>query len=184
MIDEALDFIYTRLKEYLESLEEFTGDIKFDNIGSIDSIKDKIILSLINVSEEKVMKNTPHYEKVNDRVFKREPPVFVNIYLLITFGVEDYKSNLTQLSKTIEYFQESHVYTVNKFPELAAVGIKRLMFDLMTVDFEQVYNLWSVLGGSLYPFLMYRVRVLKIEKGDKQPSAPILEIDTEARRLD
>jgi len=50
-----------------------------------------------------------------------------------------------------------------------------LVLDLQQVSFEQMNHIWSISGGSQFPSLLYKVRLVKIQPQDEVEGP---EIDT------
>ena len=73
--------------------------------GGENPIEQKVVLSLVNIEEEKRLKNTPPYKKQNGEVEFINPPVYVNLYLLFSANFDNYNNALIRLSRVIEFFQ-------------------------------------------------------------------------------
>lgn len=69
-------------------------------------LQDKIILTIVNIEEEKTLKNNPHYVKQGDVIQKRNPTLFLNLYILISCAADDYETALTKISNVIAFFQQ------------------------------------------------------------------------------
>ena len=61
-------------------------------------------------------------------------------------------------------------------------SIDRLVFDLHNLSFEQLNHLWSVLGGTYVPSVLYKVRLVKIQADNTLDAPPIrtIKVDTGA----
>ena len=83
-------------------------------------------------------------------------------------STDDYIEGLKQLSKVIGFFQARNVFTKEAFPLLASIdpAIEKLVVELYSYSFEQMYNFWSVIGTSYLPSVLYKVRVLKIQENE------------------
>lgn len=172
MLLPALEFIS-------KSLEKYINDANVDvAIQSARKLADPgnpagIVISLINVQEETSLKNTSHVRRTPLGTEYVEPPVFVNLYLLFAFDFAKYDTGLAHLSKTIEFFQARRWFGAessspgNPFPP----DLEKLTFEMVNLGFEELNNLWSVLGGTYLPSAVYKVRLLRIQ-GSAAIAAP------------
>lgn len=175
MIFQALNYI---TDELAFELGLGTSEVNLANLQKIQEKKDQgLVISLLNVEEEGTLKNTPHYIRKNNQVFYKEPPIYLNLNILLAFEFQDYGTSLQRLSETVEYFQSRRWFTSenerveNQFPE----GIHKLIIDLQSMNYEQMNHIWSISGGAHFPSLMYKVRMVKISS-DAEIAGP--EIDT------
>jgi hypothetical protein len=136
-----------------------------------------LYLSMVNIKEEKTLKNLPNYVR-NDatlRVSYENAPVFVNVQILVTATHTEYTNALTALSRVIRFFQFRNVFTqdnvvpnsittssvpINPLDQLESF---KLIFDLYSPTMEEVNHLWGTLGGKQYPFVMYLLRMLDLK---------------------
>lgn len=141
-----------------------------------------VYISLVNVEEEKVLKNTRHSLRNNDQTVYQQPPVFLNLYILFSFEFANYSTSLLHLAQTIERFQSKPVFSsgnetaTNPFP----AGLERLIFDFHNQSFEQLNHLWGVLGGAYFPSVLYKVRMVKIQLDETiaGPEITRIQVDT------
>ena len=92
MVRNALKFIQDSLNQYLNSKETRDDDaVVLDNVAKIESwndskaddLKDKVIITLVNVEEEKTLKNGPTVTRLDDRnLWTHNPAIHVNLYVL------------------------------------------------------------------------------------------------------
>ena len=82
MIYEALQIISEQLDNYLTS-EGLSNLVKLENIALIettaensDKLNGKVILTMINLDEEKTLKNLPNYKVINKQNTEyKNPPI-------------------------------------------------------------------------------------------------------------
>jgi hypothetical protein len=55
------------------------------------------------------------------------------------------------------------VFTPGSYPNLD-IRIQKLITDLYTVNFEQLNQIWSILGGKYLPSVLYKVRQITIDE--------------------
>ena len=178
--------IYETLQILKEQVELYLVDAGLDkavileNIalwesGSEDAtkVKDKVVISLINLDEETTMKNSPHFKIKDDRVDYENPPVNMNLYILISGNRNSYDKSLQSISKTIEFFQGKRLFTSsNTVYNRTNVAFDVLDFfkfhvQLYTPGFEQLNNIWGTLGGRQLPAVMYKVQIVQIKRNKK-----------------
>lgn len=173
-------------------------DIILHNIAAMEGdtqgdLNNKIIISLVNTEEESTLKNTNHVSSTLNGIKYSEPPVFLNLYILIctTLGqdLQDaYEFALHRLSLVIRFFQTKKNFTVKNSPFTSISSdanisqeIKdelKLNVELYTLTFEQINHLWGSLGGKQVPFAMYKVRLVRIKEDTSIIAPPIEEIYT------
>jgi len=195
MIHQALRFLTESINDYLNqqagTIISPTRMAHLTNVAAGDSvaIPDRSIgISLVNIEEERVFKEQrTTYVNEFGRAELRNPELKLNLYVLITANftreegdpTEDYVEGLKQLSQVIEFFQGKNVFTNENSPYLASLdpNIQKLIVEFYSYSFEQMYNFWSVLGANYLPSILYKVRLLNIQKREVQSiSAPIEKI--------
>lgn len=169
MIHSALEFLTYELNDYIR-LRIGELDQRRVHLSSVASelggimIPDKSLgMSLINIEEERTHKDQIS-TKINmaGKVEKINPEIKLNLYILITANFQnqpgdestsDYIDGLKQLSYVISFFQSKNVFTTDNSRSLAAfdLNLKKLVVELYSNSFGQIYNFWSVVGGKYMP---------------------------------
>ena len=184
MINDAIEFTRKEIRDYLRVSD--TDIIA----GNIHVLKDNanqlgVYLSLINLEEECTLKNTSHYVRRNGNVEYQEPPVYLNAYLLCVSNFENYDMSLLRLSQTIKLFQGKHVFSsenqtaTNPFP----ASLEKLIFDFYNLNFEQLNHLWGVLGGTYLPAVLYKVRMIKVQRDESIAGSEVTTIQVNTNLL-
>lgn len=175
MIKRTLEYL---TEELIFGLGLDMADVKLDNLKKIQEDNAQgLIISLLNVEEESTLKNSPHFIRKNNQLLYKEPPVFLNLNILMAFEFEDYGTSLQRLEETVDYFQGKRWFsaenerTENPFPD----GVHKVVLDLQQLNFEQMNHIWSISGGSQFPSLLYKVRLVKIQPHEEVEGP---EIDT------
>lgn len=185
MIADALDFVRGELKAYIDNNlpAGISVNVQIENIANLETdsnnLEDSVLISLVNVEEESSFKNVRTYRKNNlaGKVDYINPPVFVNLYVLfscslsVAFSNERYRNALTRLGLIIQFFQSKRCFTLknspNSFlsnlPDEKSTNDFKLIMDIYTLTFEQINHLWGSLGGKQVPFVMYKMRLVKIQ---------------------
>ncbi len=180
MIKPALEYL---IEELASGLGLEVTEVVLDNLQKLQEKKAQgIIISLLNVEEEFALKNTPHYIRRNNQLFYKEPPVYLNLNILLAFEFDDYGTSLQRLSETVEFFQVNKWFTAesqrpaNLFPQ----GLHKLILDLQQMNFEQLNHIWSISGGAHFPSLLYKMRLIKIQPQSEieGPEIDTIQLDT------
>ena len=182
MIDTSLDFLSKILDTHLRNVSSATDQMAHlshvaDDRGVV--IPDKSIgVSLVNIEEERIFKDqSVHFINQDGVVEKRNPEIKLNLYVLMSANYlnqdqsdgatdDDYIEGLKQLSNVISFFQARNVFTPDSYPLLASIDpkIQKLVVELYSYTFEQMYNFWSVVGTKYLPSVLYKVRLLTIQE--------------------
>lgn len=173
MINETLKFLADEVNKYL-SLKLGLNTDPLLVIGNVAKAFDgdtpgtkglvnKAILSLVNVEEDRIAKQQENFTKTETGVIYKNPPVYLNIYVLFAVNRNEYDDSLKLLAHIIQFFQYQHVFNPISHPALDS-KIKKLIIDLYSLNFEQVNHLWSTLGGKYMPSVLYKIRQLTIDE--------------------
>jgi hypothetical protein len=139
-------------------------------------LRDRLYLSMVNMKEEKSLKNLPNHVRNGTTltVTYENPPVYLNFQILVTATHSNYENALLLLSRAISFFQHKNVLTQdNVAPSSLIMNIPaqdmdlletfKLVFDLYSPTMEEVNHLWGTLGGKQYPFVIYIMRALDLK---------------------
>lgn len=171
MLDKALLFITNHLNRNLKMTYGLAEDIVIPGSlinldGSItNTIENKVIVSIINLEQEKMVKHSGGYvSDAKERYGKISPPVFLNLYVLISanYNAENYLEALKVLSAVIRFFQSSTVFTSNAYPDLDST-IDQLTFEIYNIPVQELSNIWSGIGAKYVPSIVYKVRMICIQ---------------------
>lgn len=180
MIKRTLEYL---TEELAFGLELDISDVNLDNLKKIQEDNAQgLIVSLLNVEEESTLKNSPHFIRKNNQLLYKEPPVFLNLNILMAFEFEDYGTSLQRLGETVDFFQSKRWFTAenareeNPFPE----DVHKLILDLQQLNFEQLNHIWSISGGTQFPSLLYKVRLVKIQPEDETEGPEINSIQLDS----
>ncbi|MBA4408112.1 MAG: DUF4255 domain-containing protein [Bacteroidota bacterium] len=176
MIYEALQIISEQLDNYL-SAAGLGNLVTLENIAMIETSNDnsnkldnKVVLTLLNLEEETTLKNLPNYKVIDKTTTEyRNPPVHLNLFLLISGNCNSYSDSLRSISKTIEFFQgkkiftsENTVYEIKE--DFDVLGHFKLITELYTPSFEELNHVWGTLGGRQLPSVIYKIQLVEIDQ--------------------
>jgi hypothetical protein len=137
-------------------------------------------MSLLKLEEEATLKNTPHFKIQNDKTEYKNPPVHLNLYLLISANCETYDKSLRSISKVIEFFQGKKVFTsANTVYDRTNVSFDvldnfKFILELYTPSFEELNNVWGTFGGRQLPSVIYKIQLIQIEQDKKLASSEVI----------
>ena len=199
MITHALIILQNELDKHLETnYSADPGNVVLKNMaegfeggtGNGAVPRGKLVFTIVNIREEKALKNLPNYVR-NNVTLKAEyenPPVFLNFMLLVCATHPLYDGATIYLSRAIRFFQHKHVFTQDNVapnslifnaPEnpLDQLETFKLILDLYSPSMEEVNHLWGTLGGKQYPFVLYMLRMLDLKfKAVQSESGLITEV--------
>jgi hypothetical protein len=180
VIDKALDFLCRQVNQYLLLKLDPAPEtaILLFNVSQLGSDTDaaddtkNAFLTLVNIEEDRISKSQENYVRKNDRIVFQQPKVHLNLYLLFSANL-DYTESLKRISLIIQFFQHRSVFTPLTSPSLPA-GIDELILDLYTANFQDLNNLWGVMGSRYLPSVMYKMRLITISEDLEQGDAGLV----------
>jgi hypothetical protein len=183
MISHALTIVKNELDRHLATFGGTTPHAELGNVGEVagatsgnGSARSKVLLSVVNIQEERTLKNGPTYVRDDAalRVRYENPPTFVNLAVLVTATHTKYDDALLALSRALVFFQFRNVFTQeNVDPQSLTDGAPvndldrlvefKLIFNLWSPTLEEVNDIWGMLGGKQFPFALYSMRMLELK---------------------
>lgn len=171
MFNEAVTLIVNDLNAYLESIGTGPDEDRAvkGNIARFDEgtgLEEKVVATVVNITEEATFKNSAHFERDGTRTRYRNAPAFLNLFLLFSVTHKDHGAALSRLSQVVTFFQGKNVFTMLNTPVPEQVDLAadiRVTMELFALTFEQVNYLWASLGGKQMPFVLYKVRMVRIQ---------------------
>lgn len=181
MIHSSLSFLTNELNTYikLRTDDPDTNRVFLTSVatesGGIVIPDSSLGLSLINIEEERIFKDQ-RSTAINEegQAQHLNPEVKLNLYILISANFQDktgqqeddYYEGLKQLSYAISFFQSKNVFTADNTPSMSKYdsAIKKLIVELYSYSFEQLYNFWTVVGTKYLPSVLYRVRLVRFQE--------------------
>ena len=198
MLRTAFEFLSEELNAYLkrkdpvnfgnQEIVVISSLMNPDNTFAITtegSDPSKIILTLINLEEDRIADSQYNYRRTEDRIEVINPPVNINAYVLFSVFANNYATALRLLSYVISFFQGNQVFTEDQYPQLNAKvannkpwqKVEKLLVIPHSSTFEQQNNLWATLGAKYMPSVIYKVKTMSfIDLEPKMEAPPITEI--------
>ncbi len=186
MIYETLQILQEQLENYF--IEVGLGKIiALENIALLESGNDdakkldgKVVLSLLKMEEETTLRNIPSYKIKDGKTEYRNPPVHLNLYLLIAANCDTYDKSLRSISKVIQFFQGKKLFTsTNTVYNRTNVAFDifdyfKFILELYTPSFEELNNVWGTLGGRQLPSVIYRIQLIQLEQDKKLSTSKVI----------
>lgn len=198
MIDKLVEYIIAAVNQDFDDPTTTTEPkVVAGNIAFIDafqdtsatSTNDKLIATVVNIAQEGALRNIPFSRaSTSDEgvpmVRERSPEIWLNIYLLFGANRIEYLNALNDISRVIGFFQRKHVFTPAELDVLAGsevtgnavedlANVDRLIFDIYSMTFEELNQLWSIMGGKYIPSVLYKVRLALIQEALDVTARPI-----------
>ena len=186
MIYEALQIISEQLDNYL-SAAGLTNLVVLENIALLetssenrDKVNGKVVLTLLNLEEETTLKNLPNYTVINHATAEyRNPPIRLNLFLLISANCNTYVNSLRSISKTIAFFQGKTIFTSentvyeNK-EDFDVLEHFKFITMLYTPSFEELNHIWGTLGGRQLPSVIYKIQLIEIDRKELTSAGKVI----------
>lgn len=159
--------------------------VKLD-VPDKDNLSEGVYIGLLYTEEEKTLRNSTYlqtYYKKDDPsaiegYHKVNPKLYLNLYVLILSVSDTYTEALKHISCVISAFQKKSVfvklqkteYDEEKQEEVVVTvqndfgnkyaSLEKMVFEINTLTFEQNNSLWQTLGGKIYPYIIYKVKMV------------------------
>ena len=162
MIHNVLTVIAQQLNEFMRNELNLSEDMVVVN-SLVDlkgdpnmQIENRVCLFLQRIEEEKVAKSGGFQANPG-----MAPPVRVSLHIVFAANFPDpnYLEALRFISLVLEFFQGHGTFDRSNAPGLPP-GLDKLTFDLADLDYQEMNNLWSLIGAKYIPSLVYKVRML------------------------
>ena len=194
MIRTALEFLSDELNLYLKRKDPtnfgnvdtvvLSGLMKPDGTFALPTNQGdenfKVIVTLINLEEDRIAESQMYYQKINDKIQVVNPPVNLNAYVLFSVLATNYLTALRLLSYVISFFQSNASFDSVQYPQINAKvdalhpwqKVGKLLITLHPITFEQQNNLWAALGAKYMPSVIYKIRTISFTDLEPKTEAP------------
>jgi hypothetical protein len=180
---DVLTILQMNLQTALDELQTIPGDADFDNVvvGNIafadngnnrqPDIANRIVITLLKTEEEYALKNQPAYRRhpVTGNLEQINPPVSLNLHVMVTANNPDYHRALSFLSRTIGYLQYQRVFTETNSDSPAGILRYNFNINMMSPGFEQLNHIWGIMGGKHLPSVFYKLQLTEIQYVPDEP---------------
>jgi len=117
MIAHALTIIRNEIRRHLGEAYDIADPANLVSLGNIAEIlatdgsaREMLVLSVVNIREDKSLRNVPRASVTPDEVHEN-PPVFLSLTLLVSATHAKYTDALLAVSHVLRYFQSQPVFT-------------------------------------------------------------------------
>lgn len=161
MIGDVLSFISDKLNEYLGSfydLPETLVALGAPGTEEPEEGMNRMLISLLNVEREGAAGFAAGYSKDSSgRVEKKSPAWHINLYMVIAAVYEDkrYADGLRMLSMAVRFLQGESGFVLP--------GGQKFTLEFVSLNIQELTNVWSILGGKYYPSVVCKVRMLTFD---------------------
>lgn len=186
MLYESMHILKEQLDSYFRDIG-LNRTTELQNIALWESgndeesrLNEKLVVTLLRLEEEATLKNSPHVKVNENKSEYRNPPLHLNLYLLIVANFKNYDTSLISISKVIEFFQGKKVFTSsNTVYNRDNVAFEilddfRFILEIYSPSFEELNNIWGTLGGRQMPSVIYKVQLIQIERDKKLAESKII----------
>ena len=173
MLDVAVSFLAEQFNAYLirrigsTTLGKVVPGGIVDETGKLAIATGTIALSIVNIEEERVMREQlPARVMVGGREMTLQPELRLNLTLLFAARMANYDMTLKALSNVLTFFQAFPAFAAEDSPSLDP-RIGKIVMELHSVGAETLNQLWAALGAKYQPSVLYRARLVTIQ--DQEP---------------
>lgn len=196
MISESLNVIVELINVFI-SPSSTDDPLLLSNISKYNdgnefsaALNDKLILSIVNIEEDRVAKSPENYVKENSMIRYKNPAIPINLTVLFAATHGDYEQAIMLIEKVVRFFQVKNVFTPANTPELSTINevnginIEKIIFEWVNLNLEQVNQLWTTLGGHYMPSFVMKMRMFTIDEQQIQKEGlPVKEITESFGRI-
>jgi len=196
MINKVLDATAKYLRDNLPS--EYSIDVA--PVPKENSAEEReIVITLIRIEEETSRKAQYPYrtEMVRDDTvlpdhvrkasYPIQPPLSVNLEILISSHAKDYSRALSQISAVIDLMNsmKANIKFDQKLDKDSEEILDTINASMMTLTLEQTLSLWQTLKGTVAPAVMYKLRMITVKwEKDKKETDPVRRVLAKPRMYD
>lgn len=160
-----LSQLSSSLSDYLRRtfrLEDDLVSIRPLNNETLSATSGRIYLTLVNIERETsqgIRFGKSHASESHSQ--KTAPSWMLNLYVLFSaiFPEKQYEDSLQMLSATCLYLQSHHHQTIQQSGYSFSI-------EPVNLPFNELSNLWGVLGGSYHPSLLCKVRLVNLDAAE------------------
>lgn len=152
--------------------------------------KSSMILSLVNIEEDKTLKNLTLYKEYsgngNSMEKYKKPAQNLILSLLFTSYSKDqsnYSDGLDKLEYIIKclqynnvfYYDDTNFFEQTEVSENQSKSMNKIILDLVSLKSEHLNQMWSYLGSRYMPSVLYSMRMIRIQNENNLPTDPIID---------
>lgn len=185
MIYQTLEILTTQINKHLRTKTNDDSELILENIAkqddaTITKLKDRVVVTLLNMEEESTLKNIPNTSINDGKIIYKNNKINLNIYVLFASNRTAYDKALISIHNIIAFFQSKKVFTQANTPITSSNSLinnlKEFKFtvELFTPSFEQLNYIWGTLGGKSVPSVVYRISSIEIVSNTINETGPLI----------
>lgn len=166
-----------------------TLDIAITNIAALEDTtklnltKSPIILSIVNIEEDRTLKNQSVYLKETEHKVSisryKNPTQHLIFSILFSSYVEEsnlYLAGIEKLNLIINYFQQNTTFYYKSDDteliyyldfmsktETEKLNYSKITFETTSLTLEQLNQMWSYLGSKYMPSVLFKMRLYPVQ---------------------
>jgi hypothetical protein len=194
---KVLDKLTKKITAEIAALNNgVTVGIELTNVATLNDgdeflqNKSSMILSLVNIEEDKTLKNQSLYKEYsgngNSIEKYKKPSQNLILSLLFTSYNKDqnnYSEGLDKLEYIIKclqynnvfYYDDTNLFEQTEVSEIQAKTMNKIILDLVSLKSDQLNQMWSYLGSRYMPSVLYSMRMIRVQNETNLPTDPIID---------
>lgn len=167
MLDRALLFVRDALDSHLQrnlSLSEplvVLNHLRNGDGASAQKNQNRLLMTLTKIEYETSRQYYSTQSQPNNPIAK-SPPQFFNLNVLMAANFDDYVESLKVLSQVIYFFQANSSFQRSTHPNMPD-ELNLLEIEIETTSEAKSFEIWSALGVSYLPSVIYKIRRLIVD---------------------
>jgi hypothetical protein len=165
MVYTSLHLLNSRLNEYLKLSFQLKEDIVYlSSVRDADKVfpSNRVSISLAGVERETARGLNFQRTALPENKAKLTAPAWqINLQVLIAVVFRDsqYEEGLRLLSGILRFIQKNNMVTSQDNETSFSI-------DVVNLSVQEAANVWGVMGGSYYPSVICRLRMLVVDESE------------------
>jgi hypothetical protein len=187
MISQFINFLKDDINTFIVNKKGVEDTfVVFANLNNVientQNSENKIVISIMNIEEEKILQSPDNYIKSATEIKYKNPPVWLNFICLFTFYTKSSENydGIDMLANVVQYFQSRP--RINKITAVVPANFPAIYDDFraefVSLNYEQTNYLWGLFGGKYHPSVVYKFKTIPIDNMDITPGGPPI-LDTQ-----
>lgn len=129
-----------------------------------DQAANKVVMSLVDLLQESLNSGAKAYIPQGNKYITKNQPLTFSFYLLFAtyFKANQALEGLRYLTSVIAFFQSKNHFTQQNTPALQQADLDNLSIDLVNLNYQEKSALWTYLGTSYRPSVLYKVGMISV----------------------
>lgn len=177
LIYQVFDFLKKELNSYFKNSKTWNEEkvsisgLSDKGASNGDSATNGLSLTLINITQESVMKNYNPASRSGNSFSRKSQPQTFYIDFLVSANNTQYEESLKILSEAILFFQSNSNFDHTNTPTMLE-GVNKLSISIVDLSYHELSNIWGMLGSTHLPAILYRCRVVTFDADQVKEFTP------------